>query len=94
MPPHRRPEPVTDVVRLLAVAALFPLRLASYYASSSPPTRPIAAVMLPSQSRQDDETTGAGCSGRPCRRTRPRRLDASPLNARLCERSREPVDPR
>jgi hypothetical protein len=46
----------------------------------------MAAVTLLSPSREGDETTSAGCGGRPYRRTRPSRFTAGPRNARLRER--------
>jgi hypothetical protein len=44
----------------VAAAAVLPLRLALHYASPSPPSRPMAAVILPHQSRGDHKTTHAG----------------------------------
>jgi hypothetical protein len=75
-----------NLLRLIAAAALFPLRLTLHYAYPSPPSRPMAAVTLLSPSREGDETTSAGCGGRPYRRTRPSRFTAGPRNARLRER--------
>jgi hypothetical protein len=50
----------SELALAVAAAAAFPLRLAMHYASPSPPSRPMAAAIVPHQSREDDETTLAG----------------------------------
>ncbi|MGH2964008.1 MAG: hypothetical protein ACRDMH_01325 [Solirubrobacterales bacterium] len=65
------PDQPPNVLRVIGVAAIFPLRLALYHAFPSPPSRPVAAVILPSHSRKGYETSRAGCGARPDRRTRP-----------------------
>jgi hypothetical protein len=50
----------TELALAVASAAVFPVRLALHYASFSPPSRPMAAAIVPLQSRWEDETTHAG----------------------------------
>jgi hypothetical protein len=70
-PRQLRPDQPPNVLRVIGAAAIFPLRLALYYAFPFPPSRPVAAVILPSQSRKGYETTRAGCGAHPHRRARP-----------------------
>jgi hypothetical protein len=70
-PRQLRPDQPPNVLRVIGAAAIFPFRLALYHAFPSPPSRAVAAVILPSQSRKDYETTCAGCGARPDRRTQP-----------------------
>jgi hypothetical protein len=44
----------------MAAAAAFPLRLALHYSSTSHPSRPMAALIVPDQSREGYESTRAG----------------------------------
>jgi hypothetical protein len=44
----------------MAVAATFPVRLLLHYSSPSPPSRPMAAALVPYQSREDYGLTRAG----------------------------------
>ena len=53
----------TELALAVAAAAAFPLRLALHYASPSPPSRPMAALILTHQSRGERETTQAGHEG-------------------------------
>jgi hypothetical protein len=53
----------TELALAMAMAAAFPLRLALHY--SSPPSRPMAAAIVPHQSRGDHETTHAGYESLP-----------------------------
>jgi hypothetical protein len=55
----------TELALAVAAAAAFPLRLALHYASPSPPSRPMAAAIVPHQSREDHETTQAGYESLP-----------------------------
>lgn len=50
----------TAVALTVAAAALLPVRLLLYHASQSPPSRPMAAMTFPRQSREDHPTTRAG----------------------------------
>ena len=57
---HPGPGQTIEVVRAMAFAATFPVRLLLHYSSPSPPSRPMAAALVPSQSREWDEPTRAG----------------------------------
>jgi hypothetical protein len=46
--------------RAIAVAAAFPLRYGLHYAFPSRPSRPMAALIVPDQSREGRESTRAG----------------------------------
>jgi hypothetical protein len=45
---------------VVAAATAFPVRMALHYASLSPPSRPMAALIVPDQSREGRESTRAG----------------------------------
>jgi hypothetical protein len=49
-----------EAARVLAAATSLSLRLAVHYAFPSPPLRPMAALILPDQSREGYESTRAG----------------------------------
>jgi hypothetical protein len=49
----------TELALTVAAAALLPLRLALHYASEPPTSRPMAALVLPHQSRESSHSTRA-----------------------------------
>jgi hypothetical protein len=49
-----------EIARTAAAAAALPVRLALHYASPSRPSRPMAVLILPDQSREGHESTRAG----------------------------------
>jgi hypothetical protein len=49
-----------ELALTVAAAALLPVRMALHYACQSPPSRPMAAVTLLHESREDQQATRAG----------------------------------
>ena len=49
-----------EILATIGFAAAFPLRMVRYYASPLPLSRPMAAALVPYQSREWDEPTRAG----------------------------------
>ena len=50
----------------MTFAATFPVRLLLHYSSPTPPSRPMASVLVPFQSREcHDESTQAGSAALP-----------------------------
>lgn len=49
-----------EAARVVAAATALSLRLAVHYAFPSPPSRPMAALIMPDQSREGYESTRAG----------------------------------